>query len=312
MTSRLESFHAWRIFASAYPGPFASPNARYQITIREPALPLVDYYAGLSSSPARWMTCLRISPRYTPTSDLVNVASIGNLAVLDLSDDFTIDAPRSVFDERIMKSWVELIRSCKAFRHLRVLMLGWQEFPAAWIFKYLKDFPSLCCIIFTDCPKLHQRNKGEWEEEARSLGWVARSAKRSAKSLRPIVGESDFHIGAVSGIYYESKPRFAHIVHDLKPLGMEDGLPVVECWIGRPRLWTHMIDEFPGTRTVWFDNVKTTESVSVTRDRDADQMDTDNVSSYDSKKGNKASVRRSGKGNGTKTLEDLLKDFSKR
>ena len=271
-------------------------------------LPLPQYFAGLDSSPARWLTTLRISPRYTPTPDLVNVALLRNLVVLDLSDDFTIDAPRSIFDERIMKAWVELIDSRKAFRHLRVLMCGWQEYVATWIFKYLRHFPSLCCVVFTDCPKLHQRNRNEWEDEARSFGWIARSSKRSAKSLRPIVGETAFHVGAVSGMYYESQSRFSQLVHDLKPFDMEERLPLVECWIGRPRLWTHMIDEFPGTRTVWFDNVRTTEQLGKPKKETPDRMEVGSTSLTRKTANPRVASRRAKDGNG-KTLADLLADF---
>ena len=283
---------------------------RYQLNIREPALPLQEYFKGLSCTPPRWFVALRISPRYTNISDLVNVSLIQNLAVLDLSDDFTIDAPLSFFNERIIKSWAELGSTLKAFRHLRVLMLGWQDHAAAWIFKYLKCFPSLTAIIFTDCPKLHQRNKNEWEDEAQSLGWVARHAKRSAKSLRPIIGDSTFHVGAVSGAYYDTQETYSRISHDLKPLGMEDSLPMVECWIGRPRLWTHVIDEFPSTRTVWFDNVSTKE-IQYIKNADIDTLSMNrgdgagNSQPDDRSRPNRQSRNK----RGGRTLEDILSDF---
>ncbi len=46
-----------------------------------------------------------------------------------------------------------------------------------------------------------------------------------------------------------------------KKSNITECLPIVEVWVGKPKPWLHLIEEFPGTRTVWFDNVKTKEYV---------------------------------------------------
>jgi hypothetical protein len=256
--SRTESFHAWRTIAAAYPDRFNTGMHRYLIDIKQPGLPLEDYYKGITSVDVKWFTCLRLPPREIPVADVIRIANIKNLAVLDLSDGRANERSAMPLDERVFKTWSELAVN-GAFRHLRVLMLGWQEAISKWIFKYIDCFPSLCIILVTDSLKIHQKNRSYWEEEAAKYGWLARSAKRSAKSLRPLLDDKDFYLGAVSGCYYNSQELFEQLATDKKP-DVAARLPLLECWLGSPRLWTHVVEEYPGTRTVWFDNVKVKSS----------------------------------------------------
>ena len=191
-------------------------------------------------------------------ADVIRIANIKNLAVLDLSDGRANERSAMPLDERVFKTWSELAVD-GAFKHLRVLMLGWQEAISEWIFKYTDSFPSLCIILVTDSLKIHQRNRSHWEEEAAKYGWLARSAKQSAKSLRPLLDNKDFYLGAVSGCYYNSQELFEQLTTDKKP-DIAARLPLIECWLGSPRAWTHVIEEYPGARTVWFDNVKVKSS----------------------------------------------------
>jgi hypothetical protein len=251
--SRSESFHAWRTFAAAYPEHFSREKYRYLIDIKQPRLPLEDYYKGISSVDVKWLTCLRIAPREIPLADVIRIADIRNLAVLDLSDGNTTEASAAAIDERVFKTWSELAVQ-GAFKYLKVLMLGWQEGISKWIFKYINHFPSLCYILVTDSLNIHQRNRRNWEVEAAKHGWLARSAKRSAKSLRPLLDEKSFYLGAVSGCYYSSQELLDQLAADKNP-DMRTRRPMLECWIGSPRIWTHVVEEYPGTRTVWFDNI---------------------------------------------------------
>ena len=261
---RIESFHVWRAFAASYSkaSEFGLPQYRYHLQIRQPSLVLPAYFNGLTSHDVSWLTCLRISPKQTRTADLVGIANITNLTALDLSDGrVTIDTRVSTFDERVLRTWSELALSGRAFQHLRVLMFGWQEQLSFWLFKYLPRFPKLECVIMTDCPHLHQRNRRDWEQLALDAGFEARHAKKSAKGLRPILFASDFQQGAISGLCYlapdeqngpgmSSGTPVASDDHDRKPL--------LECWLGTPRTWNHIVDDFPGTKTIWFDKVLNT------------------------------------------------------
>lgn len=206
------------------------------------------------------MTCLRISPKQLSTTDLVSIHKVTNLAVLDLSDgQVTIDNMHSTFDHRVMRAWGELATSRQAFQHLRVFMFGWQENLSEWIFQYVDQFPSLCQIIVTDCPQMHQKNRGEWEHIALRAGWEGRHAKKSAKSLRPVLGDPTFYSGSVSGCYYENMERFESLAPKRRP-NVKHPLPLLEVWIGSPRQWSHIMEDFPSTRTIIFDNVKTSSS----------------------------------------------------
>ena len=261
---RIESFHVWRAFAASYPkaSEFGQPQYRYHLQIRQPSLVLQSYFNGLTSPDGSWLTCLRISPKETRTADLVAIANITNLTALDLSDGrVTIDTRVSAFDERVLRTWSELARSGRAFQHLRVLMFGWQEQLSFWLFKYLPSFPALERVIMTDCPHLHQRNRKDWEEIAFDAGFEARHAKKSAKGLRPILFDPEFQQGAISGLCYmkrgiENDP--ATPLEKYVDLGDDGQEPLLECWLGTPRTWNHIVDDFPGTKTIWFDRTSAT------------------------------------------------------
>ncbi len=203
------------------------------------------------------MTCLRISPKENKVPDLVSLANIPNLAVLDLSDgQVAIDTKSSAFDERVMRTWAELADREGKLKHLRVILFGWQEhLSPSWLFKYLSSFPLLRHVIITDSPKMHQKNRKDWEPFALEQGWEARRAKRSAKSLRPILNEQGFHLGAVSGLLY-SDPEMSSGRPDAKVTASQIAEPVLECWLGTPRAWTHILDDFPSTRTIFFDRAE--------------------------------------------------------
>ena len=258
---RSESFHIWRVFAASYSqaSEFGQPQYRYHIQIRQPSLALQAYFTGINSRDASWLTCLRISPKETRTADLVAIANITSLAALDLSDGrVTIDTRISTLDERVFRTWSELAQSGHAFQRLRVLTFGWQEHLSCWLFKYLPHFPTLKRIIMTDCPYLHQRNRKDWEQLALDTGFEARHAKKSVKSLRPMLFAPDFQQGAISGLYYiNSDDKDNSPDTPSTEIDDQDRKPLLECWLGTPRTWNHIVDDFPGTKTIWFDRVPT-------------------------------------------------------
>jgi len=254
LSSHRESLHTWRVLAAAYPVEMAVSTHRYHLHIRQPSLPLESYFGGLSSQPVNWLTCLRISPKETRTADLVAVANIKNLAILDLSDgQNAIDIKTSSFNERVMRSWAEITQARQGFCYLRVLMLGWQDVDM-WLFKYLPCFPSLSKVIITDSQHLTQRNRREWEADALSAGYEARHAKRSVKSLRSVLDEPHYYRCAVSGLLYEDQGQASTSASTSQP-SAKPQLPVLECWLGNPRKWTHILEDFPGTRTIYFDRI---------------------------------------------------------
>ncbi|KAJ9638094.1 uncharacterized protein PV06_04923 [Exophiala oligosperma] len=253
------SFHIWRIFAVSYPGAeeFGHPDYRHRVDILHPTLPYTDYFTGITSNDLNWLACLRVSPKQMSATDMVSIHKVTNLVVLDLSDgQISLDNRTSPFDERIMRSWAELAEAGQAFQLLRVILFGWQEHICKWLFKYVDVFPSLCHVIVTDCPRMHQRNRREWEPFSTAAGWDARHAKRSAKDLRPIVERGEAGKGYVCGFYDESQSVYEDLVHPRRP-DLVERLPLLDTEIGTPRQWRHIVDDFPSTRTILFDNIKT-------------------------------------------------------
>ncbi|KAI1608651.1 hypothetical protein EDD36DRAFT_447466 [Exophiala viscosa] len=319
----MESFHAWRILATAYPGPdeFDNPEYRYFIHIKTPSLPYTEYLTGITSESLNWLTCLRVSPQRMSTADLVAIHKTTNLAVLDLSDGRIlpdIGSPR--FDERVFRSWADLARNGQAFQHLRVLLFAWQDSLSDWIFKYVDAFPSLCRVLITDCPRMHQRNRVDWEPIAQAAGWEARHAKKSAKDLRPVVqGWRRETSGYVAGCYDESLELFKDLAHPRRP-NMVERLPMLEVWLDYPRPWTHVVDDFPSTRTIWFDNTKTrvwkeqTEGSQVKNHEVSKRVRNQDVASQGSaspppKRGTKTQPTMKSRG---KNITDLLGEFQPR
>lgn len=239
------------------------------MAISAPPLPLIDYYTGLNSASLSYLVALRIAPRFTQVSDLIRLSAIQNLAVLDLSDPHnTIDRALSTFDERVLRAWAELACSSSAqemprFQNLRVLLLGWQDDLDYWLFQYLDAFPQLCHVIVTDCRRMQNRNKPLWLAQVQKYGWEPRSAKKSAKSLRPIIDEKgDSLLGRVSGLVYESEESLGRLLGRSKENIESERKPVAEMWLNHPRPWVHVVDEFPGTRTVWFDRINNLQDTS--------------------------------------------------
>lgn len=263
LTTRRESFHTWRVFATAYPNEMATTAHRYYLHIRQPSLPLDSYFSGITSVTLSWSTCLRISPKETRIADLVAVSSITNLAMLDLSDgQIAIDPKTSSFDERVMRTWAEIAEQRKGFLHLQVIMLGWQDIDA-WIFKYLPYFPALSQVIVTDSQRLTQRDRKEWEPASRAAGYEARHAKKSAKSLRPVLDDLNFQRCAISGLLFQNNSEHTEAAGSCyNPIPAQR--PTLECWIGTPRRWAHILEDFPGNRTIFFDRTSRVEPESNT------------------------------------------------
>ena len=218
------------------------------LDIRSVEQPVVEYYRGIASKEFQWLICLRVSPKQVTVPDLVSISSISNLSVLDLSDgQLYIENRESTFDQRVMRSWAEMARSGRAFGQLRVLLLGWQEKVDDSIFEWLTAFPRLNMLVLTDCRWLHHKNHKDWEELAWSHDWDFLPTKRGVKHLRSLLDDRSFYVGNVSNMHYESVQLSNADGVSASPVAKR---ALLECWLGTPRIWNHVIDEFPGTRTV--------------------------------------------------------------
>lgn len=306
---RKESFYVWRVFVLAYPTDFSGKDHRYFLQIKAPSLSIPDDFRALTSFALRWLTCLRISPKQLSAADLVSVSSITNLAVLDLSDgQHYIESRESTFDARVLRSWSELARDHRAFQHLRVLMLGWQEKLDAWIFQGLSSFPRLEFLLITDCKHVHHKNHKAWDEEASRYGWSFYPAKRGVKHLKTVFDDGSDAICAVSNLLYDR----GHVEH-ATDTSKQPETPLLECTYGNPREWSHIIDEFPGTRTVFLYRAELTipparEAARNTAQRETNKRDcTSPVLPVGSKR---MPPMHDGRKKSKHTLSSLLADFS--
>lgn len=231
----------------AFRQDFADPNFRYMFHVRTISLPLIDYYRGLSDSDWRWHVCLRISPKQVTVPDLVSLSAVQNLSILDLSDgQLYIENRESTFDHRVFRTWAETATSGRGFRNLRVLLLGWQEKVDTWFFDYLSKFPKLNIVVLSNCRLLHHKNHKDWEDLAWSQGWEILPSKRGVKNLRPLFDDKSFGRGVISNMQYES----LRLQYGVDSIPKKAQRPLLEFWLGSPREWSHIIDDFPGTGTV--------------------------------------------------------------
>lgn len=246
----------------------------------------------------------------------MSIHTITNLAVLDLSDgQGIINAVPSPFDERVMRSWAQVAASGQSFQHLRVMMFGWQDNLSGWIFKYLDHFPSLCWIIVTDCGQMHQRNRSFWEMDSQAAGWDAQHSKKSVKTLRSMIDDRS-HVEFVSGYYYKSMELFSSLAHSQRP-NLVDRLPVLEVSLGSPRGWFHIVEDFPGNRTIFFENTKTRERMAdpvasrglAKRMRNKDSSSASQETRSPPAKRGSASRPRPARRSGGKSVGDLLDEF---
>lgn len=126
-------------------------------------------------------------------------------------------------------------------------MLGWQEKVDTWIFDLLDGFPKLNILVLTDCHKIHHKNHKEWEQAAWKSRWTFLPSKRGVKYLRSLLNDKSA-VGNMSNLYYESLEMIAAAGGSS---ATSQPRPLVECWLGTPKQWSHIIEEFPGTRTVF-------------------------------------------------------------
>lgn len=248
--SHTETLYIWRTFATVFGRDFADPSRRYFIDLKSLSLPWPEYQKGITSKDNHWLTCLRLSPKQLTSSDLVSTSQVSNLTVLDLSDgQHSIEHRDSNFDIRIMRSWSELARSGRAFQNLRVLMLGWQEKVDTWIFHLLDDFPNLRVLVISRCLNFDHKTHREWEEDAWRHQWTFMPSKRGVKHLRTLLDDRSLYKGKISAMHHESGRDFsdAESVKSTAP-----NVPLLEVWLGTPRPWIHIMDEYAGTATIVF------------------------------------------------------------
>ena len=104
-------------------------------------------------------------------------------------------------------------------------------------------------FVVTDCHLIDHKNHRDWERYAWDHGWKFMPSKRGVKHLRTLLTDPTFFTANISNLYYESVQASCEVGQVPTP---GSARPLLECWLGAPRAWSHIIDDFPGTKTVIF------------------------------------------------------------
>ncbi|KAF7597491.1 hypothetical protein BBP40_003738 [Aspergillus hancockii] len=181
--SRKRTFYAWKLFATVYPVEFRQISQYHSMKIEGPRLPMQAYLELAKSDSLKWQVVLTLASSFARVPELVEISSIRNLVALEVttspqaetpSDD--TDTPVTALNDRIIRSWGEMVQASAAFAHLRVLKLCHQNLSGV-VLRYLHTFPSLQVIVAYDCPGIHSMFTNSsamhgWESRPGPKGWA--------------------------------------------------------------------------------------------------------------------------------------------
>lgn len=155
----------WKIFCVCYPTEFRQVSPFCRMTVDRPSFLMRDYLNLVKSAGCDWATQLVIWTEYAFTPELVEIADVLNLVSLEVNTGTTvafqndnINQAISTVDDRILRTWAELIESSGAFPHLRILKLNEQRHLTKAAFLYLSKFPSLEYCIVAMCDTLTSKS----------------------------------------------------------------------------------------------------------------------------------------------------------
>jgi hypothetical protein len=159
------TLHMWKIFCACYPIEFRQVSPFCRMTVDKPSFLMRDYLNLVKSTDCDWATQLVLWTEYAFTPELVKIADVINLVSLEVNTGMTvayqdenINEAISTVDDRILRTWTELIESSGAFRHLRILKLNAQRHLTTASFRYLSRFPSLEYCIVAMCDALTSKS----------------------------------------------------------------------------------------------------------------------------------------------------------
>ncbi|GAD93314.1 conserved hypothetical protein [Paecilomyces variotii No. 5] len=174
-----QTMYMWKLFATAYQVEFRKVSQYRSMKIGFPMMPVQDYLGLVNDDSLNWGVTLFLSTIYARTPDLVGISRIKNLVALDIFTPLhpSFDTPDEALtavalNDRIIRTWCELVRNSGAFRSLRALRLIHQDDVSETLFEYLAVFPSLRMLIVHDCKSL---GTGSSKAFAERYGWEVRS-----------------------------------------------------------------------------------------------------------------------------------------
>lgn len=169
-SSRLESVHIWKVFASVYIGIKEETLRNKSHVVLDPNGSFNSYIEPLISPTFHWLTFLSISHLPCSRTDLLQLFQLTNLGVLTVGQGVNCSGSGIGLDDSIIRSWARAAAtsSGSAFSCLRVLNCVSQQGLSAKILPYLNEFPALALFTFDRCPGIHGPRE---RNEASRLGW---------------------------------------------------------------------------------------------------------------------------------------------
>lgn len=174
--SRKRTFYMWKLFATAYPVEFRQISQYRSMKIEGPRLAMRDYLELVKSDSMKWQVVLTLATSFARVPELVEISSIRNLVALEVATPPHVGAPTShtetpvtALNDRIIRSWRELVQTSGAFAHLRALKLCYQDLSGV-VLRHLCAFPSLRIIVAYGCPGIHSMFTNGSERD----GWESR------------------------------------------------------------------------------------------------------------------------------------------
>ena len=223
-TRRLDSLHAWKAFAVAYPGGADKDlSHRYHVVV-EPNIPLGGYVKPLLSPSFDWIVHLTISNSAFSRAEIVGLSKLVNLGALTIGA-----SPTGTFlHDSIIRAWTREATEVGAFSRLSVLILKAQKEVTLQSLVYLNQLSCLALFHTEDC------NFGpETKAEALALGWKY----RKGNDLTYLLSKGGLKFKSWDSTVRASFRQAGSYNADLLgPEGVEavDSLPVVHFCLGAP------------------------------------------------------------------------------
>ena len=150
----------WKLLSTAYPTEFRGIAPHYRMKIESPKLTMKQYLDLVrSDNEPRWDVVLTVCGAYAQVPEMVEMARVKNLAALEIDSlerDHELgpdpETPVARLNDRIVRTWSELVRGSGAFARLRVLRLQHQRELTGAALRYLRGFPALQTVVLYDCP----------------------------------------------------------------------------------------------------------------------------------------------------------------
>ncbi|PKY04144.1 hypothetical protein P168DRAFT_327127 [Aspergillus campestris IBT 28561] len=177
-----KTLHMWKLLSTAYPAEFRDIAPHYRMKVESPKLTMRQYLDLVKSdNEPSWDVVLTVCGAYARVPEMVEMAHVKNLAALEIDSlererglgpaPADPETPVARLNDRIVRTWSELVRGSGAFARLRVLRLQHQTELTGAALRYLRGFPALRMVVLYDCPGVVDLFGGRGGEVIMD-GWV--------------------------------------------------------------------------------------------------------------------------------------------